>query len=153
MSPLLLCCLSAVCTLYAYDFHFLYSCYCLLFTWGAVTCVQFNPADDRYFISGSIDGNIRIWGVLENRVVDWAKVHDIITAVCYRPDGQVLKHYKIILMKLLMHFYYIVSRLSLFHHNYFVIFVCLGMHCRFCCWQMLLLWCIRYTSFQVEEQS
>ncbi|RWR86875.1 POC1 centriolar protein B-like protein isoform X1 [Cinnamomum micranthum f. kanehirae] len=53
-----------------------------------VTCVQFNPADDRYFISGSIDGNIRIWGVLEDRVVDWAKVHDIITAVCYRPDGQ-----------------------------------------------------------------
>lgn len=96
------------CTLYAYDFHFLHSYYCLLFTWGAVTCVQFNPADDRHFISGSIDGNIRIWGVLENRVVDWAKVHDIITAVCYQPDGQVLKHYKIILMKLLMYFYYIV---------------------------------------------
>lgn len=96
------------CTLYAYGFHFLYSYYCLLFTWGAVTCVQFNPADDRYFISGSIDGNIRIWGVLENRVVDWAKVHDIITTVCYRPDGQVLKHYKIILMKLLMYFYYVV---------------------------------------------
>lgn len=53
-----------------------------------VTCVQFNPVDDRYFISGSIDGKIRIWGVSENRVVDWANVHDIVTAVCYRPDGQ-----------------------------------------------------------------
>ncbi|PKA53946.1 Protein Mut11 [Apostasia shenzhenica] len=54
----------------------------------AFTCVQFNPVDEKYFISGSIDGKIRIWSVLENRVVDWADVRDIVTSVCYQPDGK-----------------------------------------------------------------
>ncbi|KAK6287352.1 hypothetical protein POUND7_013531 [Theobroma cacao] len=53
-----------------------------------VTCIQFNPIDDNYFISGSIDGKVRIWGVSEKRVVDWVDVRDIITAICYRPDGK-----------------------------------------------------------------
>ncbi|OMO98311.1 hypothetical protein COLO4_14002 [Corchorus olitorius] len=53
-----------------------------------VTCIQFNPIDDNYFISGSIDGKARIWGVSEKRVIDWVDVRDIITAICYRPDGK-----------------------------------------------------------------
>ncbi|KAJ4951551.1 hypothetical protein NE237_028383 [Protea cynaroides] len=53
-----------------------------------VTCIQFNPVDDRYFISGSIDGKVRLWGVPEQRVVDWADARDIITAICYQSDGQ-----------------------------------------------------------------
>ncbi|KAG1369748.1 WD repeat-containing protein 44-like [Cocos nucifera] len=53
-----------------------------------VTCVQFNPIDNKYFISGSIDGKVRIWGVPENRVVDWVDLRDIVTAICYRPDGK-----------------------------------------------------------------
>ncbi|XP_077241350.1 uncharacterized protein LOC143881899 [Tasmannia lanceolata] len=53
-----------------------------------VTCIQFNPVNERYFISGSIDGKVRIWEISESRVVDWADVRDIITAICYRPDGQ-----------------------------------------------------------------
>ncbi|KAL5715024.1 hypothetical protein ACHQM5_016912 [Ranunculus cassubicifolius] len=53
-----------------------------------VTCIQFNPVDDGYFISGSIDGKVRVWGVSESRVVDWADVKEIITAVCYQPDGE-----------------------------------------------------------------
>ncbi|XP_031252828.1 WD repeat-containing protein 44-like [Pistacia vera] len=53
-----------------------------------VTCVQFNPIDDNYFMSGSIDGKIRIWAISDCHVVDWADVRDIVTAVCYRPDGQ-----------------------------------------------------------------
>ena len=54
-----------------------------------VTCVQFNPVDDDYFISGSIDGKVRIWGVSEKRVVDWDDMRDVITAICYQPDGKV----------------------------------------------------------------
>lgn len=54
-----------------------------------VTCVQFNPVDDNYFISGSIDGKVRIWAVRDCHVVDWADIREIVTAVCYRPDGQV----------------------------------------------------------------
>ncbi|KAK8556652.1 hypothetical protein V6N12_003049 [Hibiscus sabdariffa] len=49
---------------------------------------QFNPIDDNYFISGSIDGKVRIWGVSEKRVVHWVDARDIITAICYRPDGK-----------------------------------------------------------------
>ncbi|XVF61118.1 hypothetical protein PTKIN_Ptkin08bG0103300 [Pterospermum kingtungense] len=52
-----------------------------------VTCIQFNPIDDNYFISGSIDGKVRIWGVFKKRVVHWVDVRDIITAICYQPDG------------------------------------------------------------------
>lgn len=54
-----------------------------------MTCIQFNPVDERYFISGCIDGKVRVWGVSENRVVDWADTRDIVTAICYRPDGKV----------------------------------------------------------------
>ncbi|KAL5738638.1 hypothetical protein ACOSP7_031399 [Xanthoceras sorbifolium] len=53
-----------------------------------VTSVQFNPVDDNYFISGSIDGKVRIWNIQGCQVVDWADIRDIVTAVCYRPDGQ-----------------------------------------------------------------
>lgn len=44
--------------------------------------------DENYFISGSIDGKIRIWSMLNQRVVDWADVRDVITALSYRPDGK-----------------------------------------------------------------
>ncbi|XP_061352439.1 uncharacterized protein LOC133297334 [Gastrolobium bilobum] len=53
-----------------------------------VTCIQFNPVDDNYFISGSIDGKVRIWAIPDCHVVDWTDIRDIVTAVCYRPDGQ-----------------------------------------------------------------
>ncbi|CAI8598536.1 unnamed protein product [Vicia faba] len=53
-----------------------------------VTCIQFNPVDEDYFISGSIDGKVRIWAIPDCQVVDWTDVLDIVTAVCYRPDGQ-----------------------------------------------------------------
>ncbi|ESQ31975.1 hypothetical protein EUTSA_v10003733mg [Eutrema salsugineum] len=53
-----------------------------------VTSVQFNPVDDDHFISGSIDGKVRIWSTSQCQVVDWADARGIVTAVCYRPDGQ-----------------------------------------------------------------
>ncbi|KAF8379984.1 hypothetical protein HHK36_027452 [Tetracentron sinense] len=53
-----------------------------------VTCVQFNPVDDNFFISGSIDGKVRIWAIPGCKVVDWTDIREIVTAVCYRPDGQ-----------------------------------------------------------------
>ncbi|XP_075501471.1 uncharacterized protein LOC142539715 [Primulina tabacum] len=53
-----------------------------------VTCVQFNPVDETYFISGSIDGKVRIWGVHKKRVEDWANIRDLVTAVCYQPNGE-----------------------------------------------------------------
>lgn len=53
-----------------------------------VTCLQFNPANESYFISGSIDGKVRLWEILKSRVVDWIDIREIVTAVCYRPDGK-----------------------------------------------------------------
>ncbi|XP_048334954.2 uncharacterized protein LOC107423670 isoform X7 [Ziziphus jujuba] len=53
-----------------------------------VTSVQFNPVDDNYFISGSIDGKVRIWAISGCQVVDWTDITEIVTAVCYRPDGK-----------------------------------------------------------------
>ncbi|KAM3359947.1 WD repeat-containing protein [Capsicum galapagoense] len=53
-----------------------------------VTCVQFNPVNENIFISGSIDGKVRIWGVPGKRVMEWADVHDIVTAIAYQPNGE-----------------------------------------------------------------
>nr|UNY85621.1 WD40-containting protein [Zea mays] len=53
-----------------------------------VTRVQFNPTNENQFISGSIDGKIRVWDIPRCSVIDWVDIRDIITAVCYRPDGK-----------------------------------------------------------------
>ena len=53
----------------------------------AVTCIQFNPVDDNYFISGSIDVKVCIWAIHGCQVVDWIDVREIVTTLCYCPDG------------------------------------------------------------------
>ncbi|KAF5728324.1 WD repeat-containing protein 44 [Tripterygium wilfordii] len=53
-----------------------------------VTCIQFNPVDDRYFISGSLDAKVRIWSIPDHQVVDWNDLHEMVTSACYTPDGQ-----------------------------------------------------------------
>ena len=53
-----------------------------------VTSIDFNPVDDKLFISGSIDGKMRLWNVPEQRVVSWQDVHEMVTAVKYSPDGR-----------------------------------------------------------------
>ena len=56
----------------------------------AVTCIHFNPMDEDYFISGSLDAKVRIWNIPDRQVVDWTDLHEMVTAACYTPDGQVL---------------------------------------------------------------
>ncbi|XP_071730648.1 uncharacterized protein [Rutidosis leptorrhynchoides] len=53
-----------------------------------VTCVEFNPVDENNFISGSIDGKVRIWEVSGCKVIDWIDNREIVTAVCYYPNGK-----------------------------------------------------------------
>nr|KAJ0205699.1 hypothetical protein LSAT_V11C500273340 [Lactuca sativa] len=36
-----------------------------------VTCIQFNPVDERCFISGSLDSKVRIWSIPDHQVVYW----------------------------------------------------------------------------------
>jgi WD40 repeat protein len=89
---------TSFCSCYVLEFSALTSCFGI--TWifltnsflcqcFVVTCIQFNPVDNNYFISGSIDGKVRIWAIPDCHVVDWTDVKEIVTAVCYRPDGQV----------------------------------------------------------------
>ncbi|KAM0030187.1 putative transcription factor WD40-like family [Helianthus debilis subsp. tardiflorus] len=53
-----------------------------------VTCVEFNPVDENHFISGSIDGKVRIWEINGCKVTDWTESREIVTAVCYYPNGK-----------------------------------------------------------------
>lgn len=55
-----------------------------------MTCIQFNPVDDRYFLSGSLDEKVRVWSIRDRKIVDWYDLHEMVTAACYTPDGQVL---------------------------------------------------------------
>lgn len=56
----------------------------------AVTCVQFNPVDDSYFLSGALDDKLRIWNIADHQVVDWIDLREMVTAVSYTPDGEVI---------------------------------------------------------------
>lgn len=53
-----------------------------------MTCIQFDPIDDGYSISGSLDAKVRIWNMPDRQVVDWTNLHEMVTAACYTPDGQ-----------------------------------------------------------------
>ncbi|KAF7822730.1 WD repeat-containing protein 44-like [Senna tora] len=67
---------------------FSHSDYDVIYATAIVTCIQFNPVDDRYFISGSLDSKVRIWSIPDRQVVDWTDLHEMVTAACYTPDGQ-----------------------------------------------------------------
>lgn len=72
------------CLLLIYSFCF--NLFCL----DTVTCIQFNPVDDRFFISGSLDSKVRIWSIPDRQVVDYTDLHEMVTAACYTSDGQVV---------------------------------------------------------------
>eukprot|EP00891_Asterochloris_glomerata_P003295 jgi/Astpho2/3295/e_gw1.00054.81.1_t len=52
-----------------------------------VTALDFHPNDDKHFLSGSIDGKVRMWNVPAQAVVDYADVHEMVTAVTFSLDG------------------------------------------------------------------
>lgn len=52
-----------------------------------VTSIDVHPKNEALFISGSIDGKVRLWNVPETRVVSWQDIHDMVTAVAFSKDG------------------------------------------------------------------
>ncbi|KAI8923461.1 WD40-repeat-containing domain protein, partial [Entophlyctis helioformis] len=61
---------------------------CVFHHGDVVTSVCFHPRDDRFFISGSLDGRVRMWSIPEKRVRHWNELHrNPITAVAFSRDG------------------------------------------------------------------
>ena len=49
-------------------------CLCTLRHADFVTTIQFHPRDDRYFLSGSLDGKLRLWNIPDKKVTLWNEV-------------------------------------------------------------------------------
>ena len=46
-----------------------------------VTCVEFHPAHDRYFISGCFDKRLRVWDILpDGNVREWQQLINTVRA-------------------------------------------------------------------------
>lgn len=54
-----------------------------------VTAVEFHPLDDRFFLSGSLDNEVRLWSILEKSVSYWRNLGEevLVTALAFTPDG------------------------------------------------------------------
>ncbi|KAI9316823.1 WD40-repeat-containing domain protein [Dichotomocladium elegans] len=65
-------------------------CLCVFQHSGSVTSVAFHPVDDRIFLSGSLDGKVRIWSVPDRSCVACSALPDdgIVTAVGFAKDGK-----------------------------------------------------------------
>ncbi len=53
-----------------------------------VTAIDFNPVNDKYFVSGSLDGKMRLWNIPDHKVVDWVDIGEMVTAACFQSDGK-----------------------------------------------------------------
>lgn len=52
-----------------------------------VTCAVFHPRDDRFFLSGSLDGKLRLWNVSAKKVQASQEVPGLITACAFTHSG------------------------------------------------------------------
>ncbi|TKY90282.1 hypothetical protein EX895_000280 [Sporisorium graminicola] len=60
---------------------------CTFTTSAVVSSVDFHPADDRYFVTGGLDGKLRLWNITARRVHSTHDVHGFITAVAFSSSG------------------------------------------------------------------
>ncbi|CAF2993969.1 unnamed protein product [Rotaria socialis] len=75
-------------------------CLCYFLHVDFVSAIAFHPRDDRYFVSASLDGHIRLWNIPDKRVVHWTLIPsqassqitpaeaNLITAVHFCDDGR-----------------------------------------------------------------
>ena len=56
-----------------------------------VTSIAVHPKDDRLFLSGSLDGRLRLWSIESRKVLSWHELGQdgLITAVAFNPSGKV----------------------------------------------------------------
>ncbi|KAK6761772.1 hypothetical protein RB195_022738 [Necator americanus] len=64
-------------------------CLCCFQHVDFVTSVAFLPKDDRYFLSGSLDGKLRMWHIPDKKVAVWNEVPvKFITAMTFVKNGK-----------------------------------------------------------------
>jgi len=66
-------------------------CLCVFQHIDFVTALAFHPRNDQYFISGSLDGKIRLWNIPDKKVALWNEVDGatkLITAANYCQNGK-----------------------------------------------------------------
>ncbi len=52
-----------------------------------VTSIAVHPQNEALFLSGSIDGKVRLWNVPDATVNSWVDIHDMVTALNFNIDG------------------------------------------------------------------
>uniref|UniRef100_A0A183SY61 WD repeat-containing protein 44 n=1 Tax=Schistocephalus solidus TaxID=70667 RepID=A0A183SY61_SCHSO len=62
-------------------------CLCVFSHSDTVPAIVFHPKDDRYFLSGSLDGKLRLWNIPDKKVRFWVDPKTIITCACFACDG------------------------------------------------------------------
>ncbi|CAF1483236.1 unnamed protein product [Adineta steineri] len=75
-------------------------CLCYFRHVDFVSAIAFHPRDDRFFVSASLDGHVRLWNIPDKRVVHWTLIPaqassqitaaqaNLITAVNFCDDGR-----------------------------------------------------------------
>lgn len=66
-------------------------CLCCFQHIDFVTAIAFHPRDDRYFLSGSLDGKLRLWNIPDKKVALWNEVDgqtNLITAANFCQNGK-----------------------------------------------------------------
>lgn len=67
-------------------------CLCCFQHIDFVTAICFHPRDDRYFLSGSLDGKIRLWNIPDKKVALWNELEgsgsNLITAANFCLNGK-----------------------------------------------------------------
>ncbi|XP_050437518.1 WD repeat-containing protein 44 [Adelges cooleyi] len=66
-------------------------CLCCFQHIDFVTAICFHPRDDRYFLSGSLDGKLRLWNIPDKKVAVWNEVEGqtkLITAANFCQNGK-----------------------------------------------------------------
>ncbi|CDU24150.1 uncharacterized protein SPSC_02779 [Sporisorium scitamineum] len=62
-------------------------CLCTFSTSAIVSSVDFHPVDDRFLVTGGLDGKLRLWNISARRVQSINDVPGVITAVAFSASG------------------------------------------------------------------
>ena len=63
-------------------------CLCVYKHSDLVTSICFHPTDDRFFLAGSLDAQLRLWSIPDKNVAFSVPTPEFITAVGFAPDGK-----------------------------------------------------------------